>query len=405
MRVAFFHDHRFGRDASGVHYSNGALPYRAFRRYLRQFDEVIVVGRVQQVSERTRTIASGERVEMACVEQCSPAALWLGGVATRRVREVVARVDCAIIRLPSLIGSAACREVIRAKKPWMVEVVGCAFDSLWHHGSLQGRAMALPAYVLTRHFIERAPFALYVSQEFLQRRYPCRGESVGCSNVLIDMPQREVLERRLAKLDASGSSRQLTLGLVGSLDVDYKGHETAFRALALLKRSAPHVTLRLLGAGDQSPWRRRAAMLGIADRIEFSGTVPGGVPVLEWMDGLDLFVIPSLTEGLPRSLVEAMSRALPSIGSRVGGIPELLAPEWTHAPGDHDGLASRVTHLVHDMPAMKAQAVRNWEAALPFSAPVLEERRDRFLARFKANALRSAAGIPPRALYDSRTAG
>ncbi len=383
MKAAFFHDHRFGRDAAGAYYSNGALSYRVFSRYLRHFDELVVVGREQVVDASTRTLASGAGIAMACVAG-TPSELYLGSVLRRHVRSVLERVDCAIARLPSLVGRVACREAMRAGKPCLVEVVGCAWDALWSHGSLAAKALAAPSFLATRRCVAQAPFAVYVSRESLQRRYPCGGRTIACSNVAIERPARAVLEARLARITAQPRADAPVIGLVGSLDVDYKGHETAVCALALLRQARPGLRLRLLGSGDFARWRARAARLGVGGQLELSGTVPHGAPVLEWMDRLDVLVAPSLAEGLPRALIEAMSRALPAVGSRVGGIPELLPPEWTHAAGDARGLAVRLERLLADRAQQRAQALRNWHVAGEYASDVLEDRRHRFLAEFHA---------------------
>lgn len=388
MKAAFFHDHRFGRDAAGNYYSNGSLPYAAFLRYLRHFDEVIVVGRLQEADSTTRTCASGPGLKMACLEMSSLSRLGVTSAMRRHVRAILARVDCGIIRLPSLVGQMACREAIRADKPWLVEVVGCAFDALRYHGSLFAKGLALPAYLATRRCVELAPFALYVTREFLQRRYPCRGVSTACPNVILETPRQEVLARRVARIAEGARSQPLMLGLVGSLNVSYKGHDTALRSIASLRLGPRPVRLLLLGGGDPARWRRRAMALGVEKSVEFCGSLPGGGQVLEWMDQLDILLVPSLTEGLPRALLEAMSRATPAIGSRVGGIPELLDVEWTHSPGDHRGLADRVRRLALDAGAMAAQAHRNWETACRFSTDFLEERRNGFLAHFAGHILR-----------------
>jgi glycosyltransferase involved in cell wall biosynthesis len=328
---------------------------------------------------------------MDCVE----AGRWLlfGPAVIRHVRGVLARADAAIVRLPSGLGLVACREAMRTGKPWLAEVVGSCWDALWHHGSLRAKAAAWPLDRLNRHHIARAPFALYVSREFLQRRYPCRGQTFACSDVLIERPRPEVLERRLASIRAAGRRRPI-LGIVGSLDVDYKGHETALRAVALLRSSGRPVTLRCLGAGDPARWRARAAALGITEDLEFTGALPGGDPVRDWMDGLDLYLAPSLQEGLPRALAEAMSRALPAVGARVGGIPELLEDGWIHAPRDHRGLARRIRLLLDDPDQRTAAARRNWEATRDYAPELLDARRAGFLERFRAFA--AAPRPPPR---------
>jgi glycosyltransferase involved in cell wall biosynthesis len=366
------------------------MGYRVLARYLAHFDSLVVVGRVQEATDAMRTVASGPGIEMACVEQLSPLSLMFGRAIRRHVRNVMAGIDCAIVRLPSTIGEIACREAIRARKPWMVEVVGCPWDALWNHGSIAGKLLATNGFFQTQRWVSRAPFALYVSQRFLQDRYPCSGTSVACSDVVIERPAQEVLKRRLNRLDEVFAGQPVTLGMVGSLNVAYKGHETALRALTLVARDAPQVKLLCLGEGDPSRWRRRAASLGVGDKVVFCGSLPEGRPVMEWMDDLDLFLIPSHTEGLPRALVEAMSRALPAIGANVGGIPELIDRGITHPPGDHRRLAQLIKALLENRVQMKELALRNWSTAADYVLDVLEDRRGRFFRRFKAYAGGSA---------------
>jgi glycosyltransferase involved in cell wall biosynthesis len=396
MRLAFFHDHWFRRGESGAYYSTGGLPYRAWSRYLTSFDELVVVGRERELGEiegTTRlTIASGPRVEMACVDRASRLELLTGGRVRANVRAVLAGVDAAVVRLPSLVGLIACREAVRAGVPWMVEVVACPWDSLWNHGSPAGKPAAPLLYALNRHYIRKAPFALYVSEKFLQRRYPCGGETVGCSNVMIEAPSADILDERLARIGAGHAGRPVRLGLVGSLDVSFKGHETAIRALRVLKDSAVDARLCCLGPGDATRWRSLATALEVDDRIEFCGTRPAGGAVLEWMSGLDVFLIPSLQEGLPRALVEAMSRGLPAVGARTGGIPELIDERFVHAPRDHHGLAGRVNALLGSPSEMQDAARANFRTAGGYAADVLEKRRNLFIAKFAA----FAAAMPTR---------
>jgi glycosyltransferase involved in cell wall biosynthesis len=396
MIAAFFHDERFTRDASGTYYSTGALPYGAFARYLQHFDRIVVVGRLSKPNGAARTVASGEGIEWACIDtsELSPACYL--AVASRRAREVLARVDCAIVRLPGTIGLIACREALQRAVPFLAEVVGDAFDALWNHGSLKSKVAAIPLALVNRHYIGRAPFATYVSRSSLQRRYPPGGTWAAVSDVIIEAPRADVLERQIAKIDARDKNAPATLGLVGSYDVDYKGHETALRSLALLQRSGRSVTLRCIGVGDPTRWRARAAALGVERCVELSGALPQGAPVVEWMDGLDLCVVPSLTEGLPRALIEAMSRALPAIASRTGGIPELLDARWLHRPGDHRALATLVRALLDSREEMRAQARRNWSTASDYAPDVLQARRDGLVRRFKEAVLaRGAAEASP----------
>ncbi|BDG08516.1 glycosyltransferase [Anaeromyxobacter paludicola] len=384
MRAAFFHDERFTLDPAGTYYSSGTLPYRSFQRYLKHFDRVIMVGRLGGAQQSPMcTVASGPGVEFDCIPAGDLALPSFLAAVRRRAREVLARVDCAVIRLPSLVGVLAAREASVAGVPWMAEVVGDVFEALWNHGSWRGKAAALPLYALNRYYVGRASSAIFVSTT-LQRRYPPGGAWVAASNVLIEAPRPEVLARRLARIASTAPAAARTIGLVGSYDVAYKGHETALRALAGLRRRGKDVLLRCIGVGDPSRWLRRAAELGVAAHVELGNARPHGEPVLRWMDELDALVVPSLTEGLPRCLVEGMSRALPAVGSLTGGIPELLERPALHRPGDAAGMARRLEALLWSPATLEAQARRNWTLAGDYAAEVLEARRDGLIRRFKA---------------------
>ena len=80
--------------------------------------------------------------------------------------------------------------------------------------------------------------------------------------------------------------------------------------------------------------------------MTFLGQLPAGEMVRAQLDKADLFILPSKTEGLPRALVEAMARALPCIGTTVGGIPELLPSEDLVPPGDVKALAETIEDVL-----------------------------------------------------------
>lgn len=392
MKAAFFHDHKFRRDKDGSYYSPGGLPYSVLARYLHHFEEVAVVGRELPVGddygEKRLTRASGEGVTMRCLTGGSRVALVAGARVRNHVREVLDASDCAIIRLPSMLGLAAAREAVRLRKPWMAEVVACAWDALWNHGQVGGKLAAAPMYVLTRHFVAQAPWVTYVSQEFLQRRYPSAGRAIGCSDVSIEEPDESVLARRLNRVAARVQGQSITLGMVGSLDVDYKGHGTALTALKTIRERGVDARLRCLGGGSAERWRRLAAKLGVGQFVEFSGVRASGKPVLDWMDQLDIYLIPSRQEGLPRALVEAMSRALPAVGARIGGIPELLPDEWLHAPKGGYEAAEKILRLAANSEIMARCASENFSMATQYARPALDETRDGFLRSFAEDVRR-----------------
>jgi len=77
-------------------------------------------------------------------------------------------------------------------------------------------------------------------------------------------------------------------------------------------------------------------------------------------------------------MVEAMARGLPCIGSTVGGIPELLAPEDMVPPGDVTALANKIREVVTDPERIARMSARNLEKAKEYREEVLYERRKKF---------------------------
>lgn len=104
-----------------------------------------------------------------------------------------------------------------------------------------------------------------------------------------------------------------------------KGLGHLLDAVKILCGRGKFVELRLVGAGPEERWLRdRASTLQIADRVNFRGYIPMGGSLYAEYDEADLFVFPSLSEGSPRVVLEALARGLPVISTGVGSVPDLI---------------------------------------------------------------------------------
>jgi glycosyltransferase involved in cell wall biosynthesis len=101
------------------------------------------------------------------------------------------------------------------------------------------------------------------------------------------------------------------------------------------------------------------------------------------LDKADVFVLPSYQEGLPRAMIEAMARALPCIGSTVGGIPELLNQEDMIPPGNVAALADKIRSVVTNPERMNMMSARNWEKAKKYDLMVLLPLWNKFYAQVR----------------------
>ncbi len=385
MKAAFIHDHCFAVTPSGAVYTTGKLSYGAWQRYLKVFESLTVVARQRPVTEDAAVFmqrASGERVSFRFVPNVMGSIRGLRDMpaAGRALREELDRADALIART-SLLGIWAASMARRMGKPHAVEAVGDAWDAYWHYGGLAGKAYAPFAWWTMRRCLRQAPFALYVTRDYLQRRYPCPGVCVYASNVEIAAVGEDVLRRRRDRswtIDGRGP----VVGMIGSLANRNKGLDVALRAIRRLKGEGIEVTLRVLGGGKLDFWREEATRLGVEDALILDGTLPSGEPVMRWLDDLDIYIQPSFQEGLPRALIEAMSRGLPALASTCGGIPELLPAECLHRPGDDRALASQWAHMIRDADWRRACAARNFEEAREYEIERISARRDAFWSAF-----------------------
>ena len=124
----------------------------------------------------------------------------------------------------------------------------------------------------------------------------------------------------------------------------------------------------------------QALSLGIRDSVVFHGWVPPGAPFFAALKGGDVFVLPSLSEGLPSVIPEAMSQGLPIIASRVGGIPDILQNGEAGIlvpPGDSAALADAICRLLIDQSLRKRLIRRSMEQALE---SCMEEQAGKFFS-------------------------
>jgi len=137
-------------------------------------------------------------------------------------------------------------------------------------------------------------------------------------------------------------------GITGRLRPE-KGHVFLFDAFSRIAEQVPDMVLLVVGTGSlDGELREKAHSLGLEKRILFTG-FRRDIPDI--LAGLDLFIMPSVSEGLGTAILEAGASGLPIIASRVGGIPDIVEQGETGLlvpPGDPALLAEAVLSLYHD---------------------------------------------------------
>lgn len=298
--------------------------------------------------------------------------------------EQVKWADFCLVHLPSDNGYQVIRYCRKFNKPYITIICGCSWDAYWNHG-WQGKIIAPLEYYLMWRAQRNSRYSIYVTREFLQKRYPTKGLSIGCSNVEIHTGIEGVLEKRIETINQrENDNRRLKIGTAAALDVAYKGQEYVIKAVAELKKVGFDFEYHLIGRGDDSRLRSIAERCGIMDNIFFHGAIPHD-EVLDFLDGMDLYIQPSKQEGLPRAMIEAMSRGCLCIGSRTAGIPELVEPRFIFSKGNVKGIVDIIKSITKDDYINQARI--NYEHAKEYDVDILNDRRNKFLETFKKEQL------------------
>lgn len=160
------------------------------------------------------------------------------------------------------------------------------------------------------------------------------------------MPCRDATLRASARAELGLAEGQPAFVTVASLN-EQKGHRFLLEAIGKLGDRHPDAHWFLLGDGPlRAPLEAQIAELGLGERVTLLG-IRGDVPRL--LQGMDLFVMPSLWEGLSLAMLEASAAGLPLLVTDVSGTKAIVEPGrtgWVVAPGDADALATAMSQVL-----------------------------------------------------------
>jgi|HubBroStandDraft_1064217.scaffolds.fasta_scaffold140770_2 sugar transferase (PEP-CTERM/EpsH1 system associated) len=156
--------------------------------------------------------------------------------------------------------------------------------------------------------------------------------------------------RRRLRNDFGWSTKNFVIGTVGRL-VPIKDHTTLLRTAEQLIGAGIDAHILLVGGGPEEGSLRQYVSTSslLSGRTHFVGA---SANVDEFLNAMDVFVLPSLKEGMSNTLLEAMATSLPVVATRVGGNPEIVEEGhtgWLFNPKDVAELSERLTQLANDL--------------------------------------------------------
>jgi glycosyltransferase involved in cell wall biosynthesis len=277
----------------------------------------IWVGSFHDLEERPEIVVEAERCGLNTV--CLPGGVRPGVLAAllRELRGHSIDLLCTHGFKANVVGYLAARKM-----------------SLPHVAFLRGwtaeTAKVIVYEMLERQVLARAPWVVCVSEQQAVEVAKLRKSGPRPIVVRNAMLPPFARPREMAPVTRAGlgiPEGAFVFGSVGRLSAE-KGHRYLIAAFAeLCGRRETGQPLRLVVVGDgreQPALEKQAAELGIRERVCFAGFQGN---CAEWMQLFDCMVQPSLTEGTPNSVLEALCLRLPVVATAVGGVPDLIQHE------------------------------------------------------------------------------
>lgn len=189
-----------------------------------------------------------------------------------------------------------------------------------------------------------------------QIRMELLGDGIRESNIITianavenSLGEDEIAALRIEKRRQLAISKgEIIIGYVGRLSGE-KGIEYLIKAGAILRGKNKSFKICIIGDGkERKELEKVSSKMGLEDFILFTGFLSD---VERWYPAFDVFVLPSLTEGTPMALLEAMSHGLPVIASKVGGVPDIVKSGTNGLlvrPGNAPEIADAIYMLYED---------------------------------------------------------
>lgn len=369
--IAVCLEHRF-YEFEGKLYTKLAFPYSYWKDYLSFFDEVTIVARVKKVNNFTPDMVrvDGEHVKYEALPYYHGLKQFIVMFFPLLIKifKMSLKYNHFLLRSGNstnilwfflmLFQKPYIREYPGNIKEGMIGLVG---QKLWVRilaTCLDNLAKFQSKFSKANSFVSKYCMELYGSHKpsFVF-------SSFKASEINIEKTNYNILNN-------------FKIACLGRLEGE-KGHSILLEAISK-NSNKNNIEIHLIGDGGQSEKLRNIAKDNQLNCI-FYGALTDRDYIFDIISNADIFVIPSLTEGMPRALLESMAIGLPCIGSNVGGIPEVIEEAYLYNPNDLDHL-NKLIQKFYDSNQLREQVGLRNKAFISnhFSDSALQEKKHAF---------------------------
>jgi glycosyltransferase involved in cell wall biosynthesis len=381
---------KLNKTPDGRYWTKIIYGYDFYQNYLKVFDEVTVFCQVKKVNEediKGMLLVSGPGVNVVELKYTRGFFDFLKkrSVIKKQIKENIGCCDCAVIRPPDQISGYIFKLMKKMNKPVAIEVT----TDVWNYlrpGNVDSPVRPLLRLWWTyqqKHFCKNSDGAAYVSN-YLRTAYPSRKMIKSNDKDAFDEVFTDVgLVKEYYDYDKTYYSEPIKnvklIHVAASLKNDGKGYKELIEASSMLRNDFDSVEVTVIGEGDFSPETKAVVnKLDMESSIVRTGKISDRNEIFSYLKNADVFVFPSYSEGLPRTLLEAMANSCVCITSDLPGCREVLDEDVLVPLKDSKSLYLKLVEYLKNTDKMNEQKKKNFEKSIEFSAENVEIKRKGF---------------------------
>ena len=339
-----------------------------YDRYLRVFEQLRICNRVIELNSlgKEHVLIDNPNIEIVNVPIFQGPKQYLTKYfkVGKAMKNAVTGCDAAVLRLPSTVAQRLSKHVIKAKIPYANSI---AHKILWR---IIDKKM--------RYICRRADGVSCVTEHYLQRRYfSTKAKNFTSHYSTLSLGPNFFTAPRTYPTHSplNIAHVDLQIGLHSR-----KGTDKLILALEQLKLRGIIVNVKFAGedrGNNAEKIIEFAKLHNVEGQIQCVGYLSRS-QLSDFLDNADMFVLPTKAEGLPRVIIEAMAKGLPTITTPSSGNPELIGEEYLVGYKDVEGMAQKIAELVTSKEAYECVSLHNYKKSLEYAPDILQDRRDEF---------------------------